>query len=532
MRICFNVIPERPGIKGTFLPVQDIRSLLLTKRDASLRQGGKRNGAALNFERKRFFFILHLSGSEGRKYAFRGIPFSLRSPSTPPSSTEIDGDLSRTNPRGSPPPAACSAETGFSTEKRESGLLICETELSCPLRQGIAETTGMTLREIGENLEQYFIEIIREKRHQPIDVLANGILFFASRMYRRAVQFRIWLYENRVIRNRAIGCLVVSIGNLTCGGTGKTPVVEVFAKTLSQKGRRVAVLSRGYRSRDRSLLDKLRKKFSSKKMEVPPRVVSDGKNLLLNSMSAGDEPFMLASNLKNVVVLVDKDRVKSGLYAIEEFRTDTLILDDGFQYLNLKAHINILLVDTTSPFDNHHVLPRGLLREPVKNIRRADYVFLTKSDGSSRLRHLKNFIRRHNHRAEIIECCHKPRYLEDVFDRGTRFPLSDLRGKRVASISAIANPASFNAFLTELGSELVLERHYADHHRYRQQEMIDFINDAKAAGAELIMTTEKDAVRMPRLDRRDLPILFLRVEIDILSGQESFDQCISRICFI
>ena len=260
--------------------------------------------------------------------------------------------------------------------------------------------------------------------------------------------------------------------------------------------------------------------------------MSDGKNLLLDSMSAGDEPFMLASNLKNVAVIVDKDRVKSGLYAIEEFGTDTLILDDGFQYLNLKSHINILLVDATCPFDNHHVLPRGLLREPIKNIKRADFIFLTKSNGSRSLRHLKAFLRRKNHLAEIIECCHRPQYLEDVFNRGERLELTALKGKKVGSISAIANPGSFNAFLKELGAEIVSEVHFADHHRYRQQEMIDFINKAKEAGADYIMTTEKDAVRMPRLDRRDIPILFLRVQIDILSGQENFDECISRICFL
>ena len=384
-----------------------------------------------------------------------------------------------------------------------------------------------------ENLEQYFLEVISGKRRKWYDRALTGFLFIASRFYRMAVQFRLWMYDNRIIRNRSIGCLVVKIGNLTCGGTGKTPVVEVFARILSQKGRKVAILSRGYRSRDkRSFLDKLKKKFLSRKKEVPPRVVSDGKNLLLNSMTAGDEPYMLASNLKDVCVLVDKDRVKSGLYAIDEFQADTLVLDDGFQYLNLMSHINILLVDSTSPFDNHHVLPRGLMREPIKNISRADYIFLTKSDGSPRLRHLKAFIRKHNRRAEIIECCHRPQYLEDVFERGTRFPLSDLKGRKVASLSAIANPASFNGFLTQHGADLVFKRHYADHHRYRQQEMIDFVNDAKAAGAELILTTEKDAVRMPRLDRRDIPILFLRIEIDILSGQENFDECISRICFI
>jgi tetraacyldisaccharide 4'-kinase len=335
-----------------------------------------------------------------------------------------------------------------------------------------------------------------------------------------------------VFRNKALGCLVVSIGNLTCGGTGKTPVVEVFAKTLSQKGRRVAVLSRGYRSKDRPFLEKLKSKFSSKRHEVPPRIVSDGKNLLLNSENAGDEPYMLASNLKDVVVLVDKDRVKAGLYAISEFESDTLILDDGFQYLHLKPRLNIVLVDSTQPFHNHHVLPRGLLREPIKNIRRADYIFLTKSNGGRHLRHIKTFLRKHNRRAEIIECCHEPKHLEDVYVKGKQFPLETLKGKKIASLSGIANPQSFEDFLLRFDAEIVHKERFVDHHRYHQQEIIDFINQAKDAGAEMILTTEKDAVRFPRLDRRDIPVLFMRVEIGIISGQENFDECISRICFL
>ncbi len=386
--------------------------------------------------------------------------------------------------------------------------------------------------KFNENFEQYFLELIIGKRKTPKDQLMLLLLFVISRFYRAVVQFRMWLYDKRIIRNRAIGCLVVSIGNLSCGGTGKTPVVEVFAKTLSHKGRKVAVLSRGYRSKQRSLWVKMTQKFSSKKMEVPPKVVSDGKNLLLDSAYAGDEPYMLANNLTDVVVLVDKDRVKAGLYAIDEFGTDTLIMDDGFQYMSLKPHINIVLVDSTDPFGNHHVLPRGILREPVKNIRRADYVFLTKSTGGNHLRHLKAFIRRHNRRAEIIECCHKPMYLEKVYKKGEREPLEMLKGKRVAALSAIAVPESFEAFVRQLGGNIVEAQHFADHHRFTQQEIIDFINRAKKSNAEMIITTEKDAVRMPRLERQDIPVYFMRVEIDIISGQESFDQCISRICFM
>lgn len=388
------------------------------------------------------------------------------------------------------------------------------------------------MSEFNENMEQYFLDLMSGKRTSVSDKIVIGVLFVASRFYRMAIQFRIWLYDKRIFRHRAIGCLVVSIGNLSCGGTGKTPVVEVFARSLSQKGRKVAVLSRGYRSKERSLKDKWMAKFSSKKREVPPKVVSDGKNLLMDSEYAGDEPYMLASNLKDVLVLVDRDRVKAGLYAIEEYGADTLILDDGYQYLDLKPHINIMLVDSTDPFGNHHVLPRGILREPIKNIRRADYIFLTKSNGGNHLRHLKEFLRSHNRRAEIIECCHKPCYLEKVYEKEQREELSFLKGKRVAALSAIACPESFESFICGLGAEIVYAKHFADHHRYTQQEIIDYINQAKISEAEIIVTTEKDAVRMPRLDRRDIPVYFLRVEIDILSGQESFDQSISRICFL
>jgi tetraacyldisaccharide 4'-kinase len=189
-------------------------------------------------------------------------------------------------------------------------------------------------------------------------------------------------------------------------------------------------------------------------------------------------------------------------------------------------------VDSTAPFSNHHVLPRGLLREPIKNVKRADYIFLTKSNGGNHLRHIKTFLRKHNRRAEIIECCHKPRYLEDVYNKQNQEDLEFLKGKKIAAISAIAYPKSFEDFLEKLGGELVATKSFADHHRFSQQEVIDFVIDAKNSGADIIVTTEKDAVRLPRLDRRDIGIYFLRVEIDILSGQENFDQCISRICFL
>ncbi|MBT7299425.1 MAG: tetraacyldisaccharide 4'-kinase [Victivallales bacterium] len=388
----------------------------------------------------------------------------------------------------------------------------------------------MTFREFCEHSEQYVVEIMNGRRRTIYDRAFRGFLFCLSRIYRNVVQLRLTLYRERVIRQRMLGCFVVSVGNLTVGGTGKTPVVEVFARTLSAKGRKVAILSRGYRSTPRPLWARLLSIFVSDYKSMPPRVVSDGKHLLMDSALAGDEPFMLASNLKNVAVVVDKDRVKGGLYAIRELGADTLLLDDGFQYLRLKPTVSILLVDSTNPFHNHHPLPRGLLREPIKNLRRADFIFLTKSSGGSHLRHLKRFIRKHNSKAEIIECTHRPKHLQDVYTE-ERSPLTTLAGRKVSAISGIAVPEGFEKFLREHGADLVYAERYADHHRYRQQEIIDFVNCSQAAGADMIVTTEKDAVRFPRLERRDVPVYFLRVEIDILSGEESFNECISRICF-
>jgi tetraacyldisaccharide 4'-kinase len=389
----------------------------------------------------------------------------------------------------------------------------------------------MTLREVQEYAEQYAVAIMAGRRHTFYDRCFCAGLFCLSRLYRGLAQLRLTLYNERILRQRMLGCFVISVGNLTCGGTGKTPVVEVFARTLAAQGRRVAVLSRGYRSRSPPLLEQIRAFFFNDYEAAPPRVVSDGRRLLMDSATAGDEPYMLASNLPTVRVVVDKDRVKAGRYAVQKLGADTLLLDDGFQYLRLKPRLNILLIDSTEPFHNHHPLPRGLLREPIRNLRRADYVFLTKCEQGRSLHHLRRFIHRHNPRAEIIECTHRPVYLEDVFS-GERRPLEDLKRRRVAAISGIAVPESFEEFLRRLGCELVYAEQYADHHRYRQQEIIDFINRSLNRGAEMVVTTEKDAVRFPRLDRRDLPVSFLRVEIDILSGKENFDQCIARICFL
>ena len=384
-------------------------------------------------------------------------------------------------------------------------------------------------RAWAETLETFFLEVVFEERHDFKAKLTRGMLFGGSKLVQVGVKIHRWLINVRIFRDKTLGVQVIAIGNLTFGGTGKTPVVEKFARELQNAGRKVAILSRGYRSKPAPLHIMILNKILLREDQTPPRVVSDGKSLLLDSEMAGDEPYMLASNLRDVVVLVDKDRVKSGRYEIEKFGCDTLLLADGIQYWKLRGRRHdVVLIDRQQPFGNEHLLPRGTLREPPSHLARAHTIFITKSDGNTR--ELRERIAKLNSSAAIIECVHHPLYLEDVFT-GERKGLDFLAGKKVASLSGIAQPESFEQSLVKLGSQLVYSKRFTDHHRFTQQEVLNTINRGKKRQAEVIITTQKDAVRFPKIDRRDLPIYFMRVEIQIISGANDFQDCVRKICF-
>ncbi len=380
-----------------------------------------------------------------------------------------------------------------------------------------------------ESVETYVLEVIFNRRQGNRADLLRGVLHALSKIFESAVKLRRILYDIRILRDRTLGVQVIAIGNLTVGGTGKTPVVEKFARSLKNQGRKVAILSRGYRSKPVPLWVRLRRKILLQEDVTPPRIVSDGKSLLLDSQSAGDEPYMLAANLKDVIVLVDKDRVKAGRFAIERFGCDTLLLDDGFQYWKLQGRrTDIVLIDSQQPWGNNFMLPRGILREPPKHLKRADTVFITKSDGDTKI--LQDQIGKLNPTARIIECVHHPLYFEDCYN-GEQISLDFIKGKKIAAFSGIAQPESFENSLINLGGQLVYSKRYADHHRFSQQEILNVINRSKIRQAEVILTTQKDAVRISRLDRRDLRIFFMRVEIKIIDGANNFDDCLNKICF-
>ncbi len=378
--------------------------------------------------------------------------------------------------------------------------------------------------------EEFAVDVVYDRRKDGAGVaLLGGVLNGLSRVFDGIVRVRVWLYQQRIfLRNEPLGVPVVVVGNLTVGGTGKTPIVEKFARSLALRGRHVAILSRGYKSRSEPFYVRWWRWLSHGE-DPPPKVVSDGQNVLLDSAEAGDEPFMLARNLPGVVVLVDKNRVKAGQYAIKKFGSDILLLDDGFQYLSLRGQLNLLLVDKSNPFGNHRLLPRGILREPVRHLRRASYVFLTKSDGQPD-EELRQIISQNHPEVEIIECAHRPKHLQSVNGLGIR-PLADLRGMKVAAFSGIATPESFEKLLRELGAEICFNKRFLDHHRFTPEEMERVFIRAAGAHAEIIVTTEKDAVRLSPEMTPPVPIYYLRLEIEILSGDHDFDAAVSRICF-
>ena len=383
------------------------------------------------------------------------------------------------------------------------------------------------LNQKADAFAQFTVDVIYDRRQGRVAEWYGFILYLLSYLYSFAVRLRLYLYRHRIFHNKPLGCRVVIVGNLTVGGTGKTPVVEKFARTLKERGRKVAILSRGYKSKKEPILRKFWRKLSHSE-ESPPKIVSDGEQVFLNSEVAGDEPYMLAKNLPGVVVLCDKNRVKAGLFAVKRYKCDTLILDDGFQYLPLMGKVNLLLIDKTNPFGNHHLLPRGILREPIRHISRASYIFLTKSDGT-RDEALLEMIREYNPKAEIIECAHQPQFLQSIVD-GKRHSLDLLKGARIAAFSGIAYPESFENMLRGYGAEIHYNQRFLDHHRFTRSELKRLYKKASNAQLDMIVTTEKDAVRLFDDIQPQIPIYFLRLEIDILSGEEDFEEATARIC--
>ncbi len=334
-------------------------------------------------------------------------------------------------------------------------------------------------------------------------------LFFLSFLYSIILKIRSFFYISGFFSKRQLNAKVISVGNLTVGGTGKTPMVIAVAEVLAKNGKKTTVLSRGYKS----------------KKEGSLKIVSDGNEIKLNPASAGDEPYLIAERLNDVPVIICPDRYTSGKYATENFGADTIILDDGFQNLAIKKDIDILLIDAMNPFGSGYLFPRGILREPLSAISRSDIIIITKADFYKNIPDIIDTVRLRNSHAPVFKAVYKASELVNIAtDR--KEDISILNNKSVTIFSGIANPLSFSYLIKNAGAKIVSETIFSDHHSYTRDD-IDKINPPipplvkggkgglSGNDADMIITTEKDAVKIKRLIQEDINIWAVRIDLYI-----------------
>lgn len=308
------------------------------------------------------------------------------------------------------------------------------------------------------------------------------------------------------------------MGNITVGGTGKTPVVELLARRLKKDGYKVLILNRGYKG-----------DFSG---EVG--LVSNGSQVFMSAKEAGDEPYMMANTLSGVPIIIGPNRVKTGKYGVDNFGPDFIILDDGFQHLQVKRDYDIVVIDSTNPFDNEYLLPRGKLREPLVNLKRAHLFLLTKADqvGIDDLAKINKRLVEINPAASIIKTKHKPDYIRSLGERNRRE--INLDGEKVLAVSGIGNPKSFEKTLENLGAKLVEKIRFEDHHSYTKEEIVEIFTLASQSGVDKIITTEKDAVSIDKnlvdeIIKEKIPLEVLGIRVELLDDEYKFKDLISKL---
>jgi len=331
-------------------------------------------------------------------------------------------------------------------------------------------------------------------------------LYLLSLPYGWAVGARSLFYSLRLLKTKTLPCPVVSVGNLTVGGTGKTPLVMMLARGLMDRGISVAILSRGYKG-----------------TKTSEPVVSDGKSIFLSPEESGDEPFLMAQVCKGVPVLIGKDRFANGRVALQRFGIKGLLLDDGYQHLPLHRDLDILLIDSHIGFGDHHLLPRGILREPLSRLRRAHLFLLTKVDDLEASRPLEKKIHEIHPGAQVFHSHFQPMSLVDP--KGEQEELYALKGKKILALSGIANPNDFSSLLRKCEMEIVSEAIFPDHHFYMSKDLSSI--KEKSKGVDWIVTTEKDMLKLRTLGIDHLPIRSLRIEMKIWEEEAFLKRIIS-----
>jgi tetraacyldisaccharide 4'-kinase len=347
------------------------------------------------------------------------------------------------------------------------------------------------------------------ERPGPLVRLLLAPLWLLSLLFGAAVALRGWLYRRGLLAASVARAPVISVGNLAVGGAGKTPVTMAIARRLQARGRAVAVLSRGYGA-----------------TRQDARVVSDGRAVLLDAAAGGDEPVLLARRLPGVRVLCGPRRAALAEQAVARLQADALLLDDGLQHRALARDLDVVVLDAANPLGNGWLLPAGPGREPQRALGRAGLVWLSRVDQAAPavLRRWRELARAATGRAPV-ESRHAPVDVVDGrLDRS--LGLGALRGRRVLLLSGLARPGAFRRTVEELGAQVVAERRHADHHRFTPAELDEALAAATAAGADLVVTTEKDAVRLAPERAAEPRLAVVRIEAEVLAGGPALDEAL------
>lgn len=324
-----------------------------------------------------------------------------------------------------------------------------------------------------------------------------------SWLYGAIANARNTLYKNGAFKSFSLGVPTISVGNITVGGTGKTPIVAFLAAMLAEQGEKVCILTRGY----------------GRKNPTKRVLVSDGTSILANPIEAGDEPFELARKLLGkAVVVADADRVASGIWARDKFGISAFLLDDAFQHQKVKRDLNIVAIDASNPFGNGKVLPFGILREPLSNLSRADLIIVTRTNLSPGISEIKSQISIHNPECPIVLSKNRVGSLVDLADFSGIAHYNETQGykidtdTKILAFCALGNPENFFTQLRRENYQVVSTIKFPDHHFYEQSDIARIEKTATDNGAEVLFTTEKDAVKICDLEF-DLPCFVVENEM-------------------
>ncbi len=339
---------------------------------------------------------------------------------------------------------------------------------------------------------------------------ARALLHVASWIYGLGVAVRLGLYRTGLLRRHRVSARVISIGNLTAGGTGKTSFVVLLVQELKDRGLRPAVVIRGYGG----------------KGEGRMLVVSDGETIRFGYPEVGDEALFLARKLPGVAILMAADRVEGCQAAVREFGAQVILLDDGFQHLRVKRDLDILLLDQQNPLGYSYLLPRGLLREPIGALRRADLFVMTSAGDSAEPPDIPPCLR-HAGRAPLLQAVYTPTVVTNV-KTGETVAEEDLRGQQLVAFSGIGNPRAFERTLQSLG---IFPKHhliFPDHHPYEASDLIGIARRMEKRGATIALTTEKDGVRLENL-LLPFPVFTLGVRFRLTVGSAELKRCLDAL---